>query len=46
VAAGQARNEKVEVGGLYRMHARDDEQVTSYGKKLVGKSPRGRFGCS
>jgi len=45
VAAGHARNEKVEVGGLYRMRAGDDERITIYGKKLVGKSLRGRFGC-
>ena len=45
MAAGHARNENVEVGGLYRMHAGDDERITSYGRKLVGKSLRGRFGC-
>jgi hypothetical protein len=35
--AKHARNEKIEVGGLHKMHARGDERI-SYGKKLEGKS--------
>jgi hypothetical protein len=42
--AEHARNEKIEVGGLHKMQARDDERI-SYGKKLEGKSPLGRFVC-